>query len=109
MDEYEVILTPDALEDLITLRDYIAVALDARKAALDFVKKMRKAVLSLGCLPARNMLLPDEPWHSRGIRRLVAGSAYIYYRVDEDARKVYVLNVIHSRRDQLEALAKSDA
>ena len=46
----------------------------------------------------------DEPWHSRGIRRIMANNFFVYYRIDEDRKQVFVLNVIYARRDQLRML-----
>ena len=42
-----------------------------------------------------------EPWHSRGVRKI-----NIYYRLDDSYAKVYILNVIYAKRDQLRALKK---
>ena len=56
--------------------------------------------------PARNRLMDEEPWKSRGIRRLLVRNYFIYYRIDEDAGRVYVLNVIFARRDQVRAITQ---
>ena len=50
--------------------------------------------------------IDEEPWHSRGIRRIVAENFLVYYRIDEQAMRVYVLNVIYTKRDQLRALSQ---
>ena len=42
-----------------------------------------------------------ELWHSRGVRKISAKNFYIYYRPDEVSGRVYVLNVIYAKRDQL--------
>ena len=47
-----------------------------------------------------------EPWHSRGVRKISAKNFYIYYRPDEVSGRVYVLNVIYAKRDQLKVLNK---
>ena len=109
MEEYEIILTPDAIEDLKELRDYIANVLLSPKAALDYVLAVRKTIASLSQLPARFRLLDEEPWHSRGVRRIIAKNYYVYYSIDQAAKKVYVMNVIYSRRDQLLALSERES
>ena len=48
--------------------------------------------------------MDDEPWHSRGVRRLLVKNFYVYYRIDEPRKRVSVMNVIFARRDQLQAL-----
>ncbi|MFR2545029.1 MAG: hypothetical protein ACLS8K_11645 [Lachnospira sp.] len=47
-----------------------------------------------------------EPWHSRGVRKIIIQDFYIYYRLDDSYAKVYILNVIYAKRDQLRALKK---
>lgn len=107
MDSYEVIMTPDAAEDLTELRDYIAYTLLAPNTALSYIQVIRKEIAALSTMPARNKPVDDEPWHSRGIRKTIAKNFYIYYRIDDDAMRVYVLNVIYAKRDQLKALAQT--
>lgn len=106
MDSYEVIMTPDAIEDLTGLRDYISGVLLAPDTALSYIQFLRKKISSLEYMPGSIAPVQDEPWHSMGIRKIIAKNFYIYYRIDEDNKIVYVLNVIYSRRDQLRILEK---
>ena len=48
--------------------------------------------------------IEQETWHSRGVRKIIAKNFYIYYRPDDASGKVYILNVIYAKRDQLRAL-----
>ena len=59
--------------------------------------------LFLKC-PKNKKLVDDEPWHSRGIRIFLVKNFFVYYRIDEEHKKVFILNVIYARRDQLRAL-----
>ena len=104
MNSYKIIITPDAEEDLFELRNYIADVLLARDTARNYIRTIRKEIGSLSELPARYMPVDDEPWHSRGIRRIMANNFFVYYRIDEDRKQVFVLNVIYARRDQLRML-----
>lgn len=45
-----------------------------------------------------------EPWHTKGVRKIIAKNFYIYDRPDVESRKVFILNVIYSKRNQLRAL-----
>lgn len=56
--------------------------------------------------PHRITLVNDEPWHSKGIRRLPVKNFFIYFWIDEDNMKVQITAVIYSKRDQLQQLAK---
>ncbi|MDD5874763.1 MAG: type II toxin-antitoxin system RelE/ParE family toxin [Baileyella intestinalis] len=105
MDSYEIIMTPDATTDLVELRDYIADILLVPDTALSYIRAIRKEISKLSEMPGRIKPVNDEPWHSRGIRKIMAKNFYIYYRIDEDAKQVYIMNVIYNRRDQLRQLA----
>ena len=104
MDSYKIIITPDAEEDLVELRNYIADVLLARDTARNYIRTIRKEIGSLSEMPARYKPVDDEPWHSRGIRRIMANNFFVYYRIDEDRKQVFILNVIYARRDQLRML-----
>ena len=108
MDEYEIILTPDAEEDLWELRNYIADVLFSPDTALEYVRTVRREIAGLAQFPARFKPMDDEPWHSRGVRRLLAKNFFVYYWIDEPRKRVYVMNVIYARRDQLQALAQKE-
>lgn len=106
MDSYEIIMTNDATDNLIKLRDYIAYTLLARETALLYIKAIRKEIESLSTMPARNKVIDNEPWRTKGIRKIIAKNFYIYYRIDENAKRVYILNIIYTKRDQLTTLSQ---
>ena len=105
MDHYEIIMTPDSINDLLDLRNYIADVLLARDTALKLIQHIRDEISKLSELPGRIKPMDDEPWKSRGVRRLLCKNFYVYYRIDENAKRVYILNVIYAKRDQLNALS----
>lgn len=104
MDSYKIIITPDAEDDLVELRNYIADVLLARDTARNYIHTIRKEIGTLSEMPARYKPVDDEPWHSRGIRRIMVNNFFVYYRIDEDRKQVFILNVIYARRDQLRML-----
>ena len=105
MTQYRIIVTPDASDDLYELRSYIADVLCAPDTALSYIRAVRKEIAALSEMPARYRPVDDEPWHSRGIRKLLVKNSFAYYRIDEAARIVYILNIIYAARDQLRALS----
>lgn len=109
MDSFEIIMTPDATADLMELRDYITDVLLVPEIALSYIRAIHKEISKLEYLAASIAIVPEEPWHSRGIRKIIAKNFYIYYRVDEHTKRVYVLNIIYNKRDQLQALRKIKA
>ena len=105
MDFYEVIITPDAVSNLIELRDYIANVLLVPDTARECIQYIREKVSTLEEMPRRHALIEDEPWRSRGVRRMNVKNFSVYYRIDEASMLVYVLNVIYSKRDLLRVLS----
>ncbi len=109
MDSYTIIMTPDANDDLTALQRYITDVLCAPGTALACVRAVRGKIAGLSEMPARYRTVDEEPWHSRAVRRILVRNYYVYYRIDESAKKVYILNVIYARRDQLRALNDQSA
>lgn len=101
---YQITVTPDAEADLSELRDYIANVLRSPETARSYLHHLRKEIGSLSEMPARIKAVDEEPWHSRGIRKLIVKDFLVYFRIVEEEKMVYILNVIYARRDQLRIL-----
>ena len=106
MNSYEIIVTPDAEADLYEIKNYIADTLLVPDVALNYIRVIRKEMEKLSYMA--DSIAPEErePWNSIGVRKIIAKNFYIYYRPDEVSGRVYVLNVIYAKRDQLKALNK---
>ena len=104
MDTYEIIITPDAESDLFEIRDYIANTLSVPDVALSYIRAIRNEIEKLSYMASMIAPVDREPWHSKGVRKIVAKNFHIYFLPDPFSGKVYVMNVIYSRRDQLKAL-----
>lgn len=104
MASYKIIVTPDAEDDLVELRNYIAGVLLAYDTATNYIRTIHNEIGSLSEMPEKYKSVDDEPWHSRGIRKFLVKNFFVYYRIDDTHKKVYILNVIYARRDQLRAL-----
>lgn len=108
MRTYEIIMTPDATTDLVELRNYIADVLLVPDVALAYIHTIRTEISKLENMPQRIAPISEEPWHSRGIRKIIIKNFYVYYRIDENTERVYILNIIYQKRDQLKMLAEMD-
>lgn len=104
MNSYEIIITPDAEEELYEIRDYIAVTLQAPGVALRYLRAIRAEIEKLSYMADSIAPEEKEPWHSRGVRKILVKNFFIYYRAESTQGKVYILSVIYSKRDQLKAL-----
>ena len=71
MPDYRIIITPDAICDLTELRDYIAYVLLAPDTALAYIQTIRREIGGLARMPARHKCVDQEPWHSRGVRKII--------------------------------------
>lgn len=103
MRTYDVLVTPDAYDDLSNIRNHIASRLKSPEVARSALRSIRKTISSLSSMPFRTREVEEEPWRSRGVRRILSGKFFVYYRVDEDFGVVYVLNVVYARGDQRKA------
>ena len=82
MKTYRVIVTPLALEHLQRIADYIAVSLQAPDTALRWLDKAERAITSLENMPLRFMTVEEEPWHFKGIRRMLEGNAFTTFYME---------------------------
>ena len=99
MDEYKIIITPDAETDLNELDDYISFYLMAPDIARSCIRYIRSKIAGLRKPPKRYRLIEDEPWHSRGIRRMNAKNFAVFFYVYEEYAEVYIQNIIYQKRD----------
>lgn len=103
---YKVEVARAAERELREMAVYIARELAAPRAALNLIDTVERAILSLGTMPKRYQLTPEEPWHSSGLRRLRASNMYVYYTIVEDNATVHVVALIGTRMDQKHQLSK---
>ena len=104
MTTYKIIMTPDATDDITELSRYTAKNLNAPRTALSYVRAIRQEISKLSEMPGVIKPVDREPWHSRGVRKILVKNFFVYYRIDEEKLVVYILNSIYARSDQLNAL-----
>ncbi|MBQ3644636.1 MAG: type II toxin-antitoxin system RelE/ParE family toxin [Candidatus Riflebacteria bacterium] len=104
MISYEIIMTPDSENDLIELSDYISDVLLAPKTAISYLREIRNEIKKLENFPKKYAILQEEPFYSLKIRRFIVNNFFVYYRIDEENRIVYILNIIYYKREQLKAI-----
>ncbi len=78
-DHFEVIITPDAEQDLNELDDYITYNLMAPDTAVCYIREIYHKLSELKNSPKRFRLVEEEPWHSRGIRRMNALNFAVFF------------------------------
>lgn len=108
MKEYKVKLTEYAENQLRDTLNYIAVTLTSPIAAKNWLSNMKRQMSQLSFMPQRVVLTDEEPWHSRGIHKLVVKNHLVYFWIDEDHSVVWVIAVVYGRMEQTEQLKRID-
>ena len=106
MNEYDIIITPEAEDDLDRLFAYIALELKAPETAFNYVHDIRSEFSTLSRMPKRFRIVDDEPWHSRGLRRMNARNFAAFFIVIEQEGTVFIQNVIYQKRDLPKVLSE---
>ena len=106
MNEYEVISTPEAEGDLDQLGAYITFELKAPETAFSYVRDIRTELSTLRKAPKRFRVVDDEPWHSRGLRRMNARNFAAFFIILEQEGTVFVQNIIYQKRNLPKVLAE---
>ncbi len=104
MDSFQIIITPIAKTDLLEIRDYIAYVLGVPHIAIQYLQDIHDQINKLSYLADSIAPVSFEPWHARGVRKIIFKNFYIYYWINRDTNQVYVIAILYNRRDQLKAL-----
>lgn len=105
---YSVVYSPESIEDLRAILEYITNVLSAPQAAQQQVMRIQEAIRSLSTMPKRHPLLDWEPWTSMGIRRMNVGHYVVIYRIQENDFEVQVVRIAYGGRDMVELLANNN-
>ena len=104
MTNYRVKLTDYAVGQLLEAVRYISGVLQAPDVALRWADRLEAEMAGLGSMPARYPLIPEEPWHTEGIRKMPVDNFLVYYWINEEQKTVWITAVIYGRRDQMDQL-----
>lgn len=104
--DYKINISTIAKNQLVDIVNYIAYELQAPQAALKISKLLQQEINSLAFMPSRMALVSQEPWHSKGVRKLIVKQILVYFFIDDNKREVNIIGIINSRMDQLKHLHK---
>ena len=102
--EYHVKLTPHSIAQIQETIAYISKVLLAPETARAWSDFLEKEIAGLSSMPARFSAVEEEPWKSRGFRKMPVKNFIVYYYVDDKSKTVWITAVVYGRRDQLNAL-----
>ncbi len=100
MDNYQIVLTSTAENDIIEIARYITIELLNRDAANQLVDKFYSVMNELKIMPQRHEKIQDDEYIiPPGIRRISVNNYDIYYSCDEMDQIVYIRRVVYSKRE----------
>lgn len=99
---YKLRISPEARNDLIEVKAYIAQELSNLEAAQSLVSKIMNRIRGLLDFPEMGSSLSSVIDIETGYRFLVCESYLIFYRFENGV--VYVLRILYSRRDYVRVL-----
>ncbi len=102
--KYKVKLTYHAIEQMRDIVGYISKSLCEPTIARRWSAKIQKAILTLDEMPLRNPLVQNEPWRTRGVRKMIVNNYIVYYLVDEPGAVVWITAVVYGRQEQMSVL-----
>lgn len=101
---YEVKLTSQAFGQIEETVQYISKILLEPEVARKWADTLQSEIKKLDSMTSRYPITEEEPWHTKGIRKMPVKNFLVYYLVDEERKAVWVTAVIYGRRDQISAL-----
>ena len=105
-DAYQVVYTPQAYEDIISIYNYIAFELKSKQNAAGQVNRIRDAIRKLDTLPERHEVVDWEPWMSMGMHKLPVDNYIVFYLVDSQDQIVTVNRIFYGGRNIEEIVSK---
>lgn len=97
MEEYSVMVSRIAIEDLKKIRRYIAHELCEPETAEALVNRIQDEITKLRSFPYSHQLIRDSVMAQLGIRYLIVENYIAYFRIQENTKTVEVLRVAHER------------
>ena len=98
-EKYQIIYSPQALDDLKGIYTYIAFSLNAAAAARKQVERIRSEIRSLSTMPERYALVQWEPWYGIGLRKMTVNNFVVFYLVEKGERTVTVVRILYGGMD----------
>jgi toxin ParE1/3/4 len=106
-ENYKVIYSPEALDDIRRIYSYIAYELQVPDTALNQVNRIRKEVRSLDFMPMRYSIVDWDPWRSMQMHKLPVDNYIVFYLVDSNLYTVTIIRIVYGRQD-IEGIIKSE-
>ena len=92
-------MTDQAELDLSEIFAYIAYTLNERHNAVKQLDRIRESINDLETMPGRYRIYEKGPWKKRNTNFFPVDHYVVFYTVDNNDLKVYVLRIMYSGRN----------
>lgn len=99
MDNYQILITPTAKDDLIDIGDYISFILLEPETSEKLIKGLRRSISQLKYFPNKFPIIQDYILKYRKIHYMSYKKYYVFYQVDDEKKTVVILRVGHKSRN----------
>lgn len=99
MTEYKVIIEFLAERDLHGLLYYITDTLKEPVMARRVYTSIKEQILTLKSLPLRHSVVQEQPYATKGVRKLLVENYIAFYIIDEEKCEVHILRILYNRRE----------
>lgn len=100
INNYKIVLTDMAKDDLEETYNYISNNLKEPNIANKLMDKIEKDILKLKQFPFAYSEIHIKP-KNKIYRRLVTGNYVVLYRVEEEIKQVVIFHIFYEKRDYL--------
>lgn len=97
-------MTQKAGADLDDIVGYLTVELSNPTAASDFVYKLQDSIEKIRLFPESSPLVVNDFMPDTKVRKKSVGNYIVYYLPDDAEKMIFILRIIHSRRNMDEIL-----
>lgn len=98
-EDYKIIYSPKALDDIREIYSYIAFNFQAPDTAKKQVNRIRKEIRSLTFMPMRYACVDWEPWKSMEMHKVPVDNYIVYYIVNTDFLTVTIVRIFYGGQD----------
>lgn len=99
IQKYKVVYSPEALFDIKSIYNYIAIDLNEKTNAISQTNRIRQKIRGLDTFPEKYEAVDWEPWKEMGMHRVPVDNYVIYYLANHDKKTVTVVRIFYGGRD----------
>jgi plasmid stabilization system protein ParE len=95
---YDIVFSKDFADDLRGIGGYVERVSGSPETSRRQLRRIRNAAKGLTSMPKRHPIVDEGIASQLGLSKATVGNYAIFYRVDDESRKVLVDRVIYGRR-----------